>query len=70
MGFYCKKCGQQFNDIYGLTHASCLKGGYHELYTGHESGTYHCRKCGQQFSDLYGLTHAMCHKGGDHEPLE
>ena len=70
MGYYCKKCGQEYSSLRDLTYYSCQNGGKHEPYTGSESGPYHCKKCGQEYSTLRDLTFYSCPNGGKHEPLE
>lgn len=42
--FYCKCCGQKFNDVRTLTSYHCSESfsGKHELFQGEESDNYYC----------------------------
>lgn len=62
MGFYCKKCGQEYSSLSSLTSAWCSRGSNEHCvpYEGHEHGSYHCKKCGQEYSSLRSLTNAWC----------
>ena len=72
--FYCKCCGQEFQNLRALTSYLCNRSdtGKHQLFEGDDSDIYLCEYCGTEFRNLRTLCAYNCIKSpnGKHIPYE
>ena len=73
MAFYCKYCGQKYDDIKLLLNHSCAKSPTkkHVVYEGNYTNPFICKHCGQKYEDIKLLLNHSCAKSPSkrHEPL-
>jgi protein-arginine kinase activator protein McsA len=73
MKFYCKCCGQSFNDFWSIANLPCNNSPTkkHQVYEGTETGPYHCICCGQSFNDFWSIANIPCNNSPTkkHQPL-